>query len=239
MRREHQNHSKNFSKTRDEKLISTKEAAKLFSYTPDYLAKLAREKKVVGKQIDRRWMIDPESVKLFVLESEAEKRRRQEELKHGRVEELHQLKVAHIHQESQVNTSYSASLSMALAVTLFVSISLLGGVTWLAYSEDLDLRAFALGGLEVGEMFKEVVPDGWFGWYLVQKDELPVVDQNGLVLLPEEASEATKESVRQQFSDEVEVDFVDGDSGVITPVFTEVTDESYQFVLVPVHNVEN
>ncbi len=233
MRREHRNNS---PKNSSAAFISSKEAAELFGYTPDYISKLAREKKIVAKLEKRRWLVNPESVKLFVLESEAQMRHRQDEMRREQKKEVFQSKLARSEAESVEKYSHSASLALGLTVALFAIVSLLGGVSWVAYSEDLDMRAFALGGVEVKEMFSDLLPESWTRWRFVREDELPVVDNRGVVLLPEEASEAAKESVRQQFSDEVEVDFVDDDSGVITPVFKTKSDESYQFVLVPVHD---
>ncbi len=48
------------------KLIGTHAASELFGYTPDYLARLAREGKVSAERIGRNWVIDRASLAAFV-----------------------------------------------------------------------------------------------------------------------------------------------------------------------------
>ena len=51
------------------KLQSIKSAAKLTSYSRDYITRLAREQKIVASFIERKWFIDIESLhhKTFVF----------------------------------------------------------------------------------------------------------------------------------------------------------------------------
>ncbi|KXJ99765.1 MAG: hypothetical protein UZ19_OD1000263 [Parcubacteria bacterium OLB19] len=46
-------------------LIPLKEAAKRIAYSRDYLAKLAREQKIVATQIGRQWFVDMYSLQTF------------------------------------------------------------------------------------------------------------------------------------------------------------------------------
>jgi hypothetical protein len=48
-----------------ENLITTKNAAELSGYTSDYLARLARSGKIVGKKIGHSWLVDTESLARF------------------------------------------------------------------------------------------------------------------------------------------------------------------------------
>ncbi|MFA5744851.1 MAG: immunoglobulin-like domain-containing protein [Candidatus Paceibacterota bacterium] len=50
----------------EKKLITTKDAGEIFGYSPDYLARLARSGKIVGKRIGHSWFIDKESLSLFL-----------------------------------------------------------------------------------------------------------------------------------------------------------------------------
>ncbi|MEZ4200767.1 MAG: hypothetical protein R3B69_04305 [Candidatus Paceibacterota bacterium] len=52
--------------------IPAREGALLVGYSPDYVARLAREGKVVAKRVGRAWHVDHDSLKLFTLEVEAE-----------------------------------------------------------------------------------------------------------------------------------------------------------------------
>ncbi len=66
----------------------------------------------------------------------------------------------------------------------------------------------------------------------------PIVDSvsSGLVVMDGAVSEATVAAVRDSFSDEVavEVDPVESDTGLVTPIFRERSGDSYRFLLVPV-----
>ena len=62
------------------KFLPSSEAAKLVRYHSDYVSKLAREGKIEARRVDRQWQVDVESLKLFSLQAEAEKRRQSEAL---------------------------------------------------------------------------------------------------------------------------------------------------------------
>ena len=57
----------------EKKLISTKDAGELSGYTSDYLARLARAGKIVGKRVGHSWFIDSESLTAFLGEQESRK----------------------------------------------------------------------------------------------------------------------------------------------------------------------
>ena len=50
----------------EKKFITTKDAGELFGYTSDYLARLARSGKIVGRRIGHSWLIDRESLTHFL-----------------------------------------------------------------------------------------------------------------------------------------------------------------------------
>ncbi|HVW82884.1 MAG TPA: hypothetical protein VHC68_03005, partial [Candidatus Paceibacterota bacterium] len=56
--------------------ISTKEAARLSSYHSDYLARLAKQNKIIGRQVGRTWLISWSSLERFAAEQESRKRAR-------------------------------------------------------------------------------------------------------------------------------------------------------------------
>src|SRR3989338_182528 len=57
----------------EKKLISTKDAGELSGYTSDYLARLARAGKIVGKRVGHSCFIDSESLTAFLGEQESRK----------------------------------------------------------------------------------------------------------------------------------------------------------------------
>lgn len=56
-----------------EKILSTKEAAELSGYTPDYLARLTRAGKIKGERFGRSWCIDKRSLEHFMADQEERK----------------------------------------------------------------------------------------------------------------------------------------------------------------------
>jgi len=57
----------------EEKFIPTKVAGELSGYTSDYLARLARSGKVIGKRVGHSWFIDKHSLELFLSQQEDRK----------------------------------------------------------------------------------------------------------------------------------------------------------------------
>ena len=49
-----------------ENLVTTKDASELSGYTSDYLARLARSGKIVGRRIGHTWLIDKNSLANFL-----------------------------------------------------------------------------------------------------------------------------------------------------------------------------
>ena len=70
-------------------LLSAKDAAKQFGYTPDYVSRLAREEKILGKKFGRAWFVEEESLKSFIAHAEKEKALRQQELQRERLNDYH------------------------------------------------------------------------------------------------------------------------------------------------------
>ena len=52
--------------------LPIKEAAKLVLYSRDYVARLAREQKIVAMQVERQWFVDTVSLKNFAETAELE-----------------------------------------------------------------------------------------------------------------------------------------------------------------------
>jgi hypothetical protein len=70
-----------------ENFISTKDASAVSGYNPDYLGRLARSGKIVGKIVDRSWFIDSASLATFLQEQKNRKLDQIRLLKQERVEE--------------------------------------------------------------------------------------------------------------------------------------------------------
>jgi hypothetical protein len=65
------------------KLLSTKDAAKLSGYNPDYLARLCRDGKIIGTQVGRTWLVSQQSLEDFVKSQDLHKQKL-----HGKLSEI-------------------------------------------------------------------------------------------------------------------------------------------------------
>jgi len=74
-------------KIKNKKYVTASDAGKLFGYTSDYVARLAREGKVKGQRLGREWLVDPRSLEAFSKSTAVLKQRRNEELRRERKEE--------------------------------------------------------------------------------------------------------------------------------------------------------
>lgn len=68
----------------EKEYLPSTELAKRFSYTSDYISKLAREEKVLATRVGRQWFIEPESLHIYVQQLEIEKKINQEKLSRQR-----------------------------------------------------------------------------------------------------------------------------------------------------------
>jgi hypothetical protein len=68
--------------------LSAREAAALFSYSPDYISRLCRNGQVRSQRVGKSWFVERESLKAFALKSELEAEERKSELRAERINEI-------------------------------------------------------------------------------------------------------------------------------------------------------
>ena len=68
-------------------LLTIKEAAALTSYSTAYLARLIKQNKIEGKQIDRQWYINPDSLNSFLEDVAEAKKIQREKIRQERIAE--------------------------------------------------------------------------------------------------------------------------------------------------------
>jgi len=242
------------------KYLSAREASKLVSYSSDYIGRLAREKKILAERVGNQWFVEPESLKFFTLNAEAEKRNRKELLREERLVE--RAKKIRQNEEETFAAALKSKNQIAIAQTAIISACffLFLNIVWFSLESKLNVQALFGGLTEIGGSLSEKVmapiPDflsqvASFAFVQsfdasAQKDDILPTKQDaidssksdfqGIVLFDEveEVTAAYIDDVRESFSDEVQVEFDTDDSGVITPVFKERTGDSYRFLLVPV-----
>jgi hypothetical protein len=217
------------------KLVPLKEAAKSFSYTRDYVARLAREEKIVASQLGRQWYIDLLSLKNFAHVAELEQKVRRKYLSEERKNEqvikaqilsvrdnLRKKKLAHHNNAARVAVSVLL-LGLFSGAGLYLAdglsdVSLSNQVVAVpSPASDADLSGFS------------VVEPKPFAIYQTQTENLnnevfevfevvePIKDSESGILLLAKGADANSEvlEVSDLFSDDVSIVMEDGSAGVI------------------------
>lgn len=235
-----------------------------FGYTADYVSKLAREGKVLAEQVGRTWYVDRNSLTDFSHQASKQKIARKETLRTERkLERVIRSEQAVLEPVALPHVAHTFAQAVMLFMVLTVSAgAALVAVDEGVGARDIALGAAAvthdMTSLGHGEMTSisgdtQVAFLGWlkhYWWWqetevvelagpVSQKTSPPTPtpvarNQAGLVLLDATTDEEVVNTVRAMFSDPVKVDFNTGDSGYLTPVFEERSDESYRFLIVPV-----
>lgn len=248
------------------KFVKATLAADRVGYTPDYVTRLARSNKIDAHQSGRVWYVDPESLKRFALEAEAEKRQRSEELRQERLRErgtlLRELHEANIRGQISVGRTSALAQTTILAASFFVFLNL----AWISLESELNVKNISSGvsaliediGSVIAEPLVDVANQFASFAFVMQPDTSVQQSQSGssevvsngassaepefqgIVLLEDaDATTAAIDSVRNSFSDEVNVQFDGSETGVVTPVFRKRDGESYRFLLVPVEQKDS
>lgn len=244
-------------------IISATEAGKQFGYTNDYIARLAREKKVAGSRIGRQWFVDTASLQLFMRQSEIAKREYAEKVRLERKMERVQLGesanalgagmvevMPMLSSRAHVLAQAGVVVCASFVVGAFLYVSAVNTPVQEISSASVmeGLRALATNVYAFGRQVLPprqeasvagAVPVMSVGEVGVATATVRVaVNQNAeaLVVLPQ--NNLTSESdIRNSFSDDVSVvQDADGDSGIITPTFSSASTTHYRYLLVPVRS---
>ena len=89
--------------------VPAREAALRVRLDPDYVSRLARQSRIRGRQVGRRWYVDQVSLDAFLAEQAAAKESRREEIKNLRRKEYEQL------HEEQADDSAITAIEEAIA----------------------------------------------------------------------------------------------------------------------------
>ena len=238
-------------------LVPTREAAKHVSLTHDYIARLAREDKVVGLKVGRQWYVDLHSVERFVEVAETEKQVRADYLRQERQREqqvsqqglgvIEKLQFSYrLNAMAQVSAVFMLGLLVGymmyvvsqtttpprILADVFQAVTALRlNDTRMAGSTSVAVAPEATVTTEPREPRRStaaVVEDTFALGY--QTTTLP---DTPLVLLGESARENDAAYLRSLFSDPVDVSFTEDGRGVVTPQFADGPGEPMEFLLVP------
>lgn len=234
-----------------ETLVSIKEAAKIVSYSRDYLTKLAREQKIVATQIGRQWYIDMRSLNVFIEDISLEQVVRKEHLRSERRRELQakeelQLLNSHIkNKESGLHLHSLAMSSVVLCLGLFTGaiIYTTSDISNNIASNDIE-NSSLVAQVTVDEEVVSVatlpqnVPlsNSEMEYPLfVNEEEVRAMDikNEGVFLLSSEGEVKTAEQVANLFSDQVNVEFLDENTGLVKYKNNKGEISEFPFVSVP------
>ncbi len=244
-------------------LVSIKEAASTVSYSRDYVARLAREGKIVASQIGRQWYVDVDSLRKFSAEVAVLEEARKEELRAERKRELmakEALTALDVRLTKRTRTQRLDATAVAVAVLLLgffagaglYTVSLLPHAKLALLSESLPVATTGKSALEVtapssdsGSPFR-VMTEPTETLLLTTVTERPVFTTEaevvpmeggleGILLFANEGAVRDAATVEQFFADPVEVEFTSERSGVIT-LSGEAGEATltYPFVTLPV-----
>lgn len=244
----------------NQNFVPIKEAVRKVPYSLDYVGRLAREGKVESKRVGRQWLVELDSLKLFSLEQEALKRRRQEALSEER---RHEKILAQTPRQNTIALvaepalAYSAS-AKALAVTCCLFFIL--GVAQVAVQQNIKITDMTAGvgyiDASLQEAFAYEAFTNWLAHFFTQPQSMLVVQPTDIVGNAVTTEDVSRESrtakivslddtvsivapdmeVASLFSDDIHVTFFDSRMGTITPVFRNTNDNDYLFVVVPERN---
>ncbi len=240
--------------------LSAIDAGKQFGYTNDYVARLARERKIEGIQEGRQWFVDTRSLEEFIKKTEEAKREQSEKVRAERRKERHSHKgsqgkealIVVLPKRAEIpvvglpgrpTTLAKAGLVLSVGVlagSLFFN-ALTGGFSQVpaTSASAMDaLRAFAARFYNVAG--EHSLPSEGQDKALGDSGHSPqtgAASEGIVVLAPGDTT--THEEVQNSFSDETEVVMDEsGTSGLIKPIFKSGADTAYRFLLVPLKSSE-
>ncbi len=110
--------------------VTVKEASKQVSYSRDYVARLAREQKIVASQVGRQWFVDIVSLKNFAEVAELEQQIRKKKLSDRRrndlrlKEDVKKFRESFAVRRSQRDLRAIASTALVLCLGIFSGLAL-------------------------------------------------------------------------------------------------------------------
>lgn len=245
--------------------VQSTELSTTFKYSSDYIAKLAREEKIIGTLIGRQWFIEPESLKTFLVKAEIEKNIRKEEISKQRKKERKEYESAKPSIQIELPVSIvGASTALAQSVAIVLCGLIVGGLGWVSSVENigtveisrgvhdsLSLVASAIVPSQISQSQKRspssfvVATEDSFNELQNSPHELSFTE---LPVFPERDISVTDSTVQEVvswqnkkliFSDEVEIVIDDSGNELIKPIFKNKTQQQTYPLLMTVNEREN
>ncbi|MBP9836903.1 MAG: helix-turn-helix domain-containing protein [Candidatus Pacebacteria bacterium] len=229
-------------------LIPLKEAAKKIAYSRDYLAKLARDQKIVATQVGRQWFVDMISLQAFLDEATLEQEVRNQHLREERRRELLAKKNL---EKLAIDIASAQIASPAKSFLVATMVLFLGLFTGVMLNSSNGLIA-SLGDKFPSSTFmaqvinenvvttadeKELTLFTEINEYPLFVDEAEVDSmksfENGIILFTEGEEIKNKEQIQNLFSDNVQVELSEHGQGVVTYVGKEGEISQFPFITIP------
>lgn len=223
--------------------LSTREAAKRAGLSHDYIARLAREERIVAAQSGRRWYVDPVSLERFIAANEIEKQARSARLRAERQAEQEAHHILHNHSRPPQARLW-AMLQACAVLLLGLSFGQLAVTTLQApaaqetlaqvWSTGYPERHFATAGeagnAETPRRTDRVVYETTIAPNTVVSDHY---EARSFVLLGAAAEANEAAYLESLFSDTVTVQYLADGRGRIVPELADGPGEAVEFLLVP------
>lgn len=235
--------------------LHIKDAAKAFSYSRDYVARLAREGKIVATQVNRQWLIDAVSLQNFAEASELEQSVRKRQLSLERKhEQVVKQKAKEVKKELHAKSkSINLHAQVVAASVLFLGLFAGAGVytmSSLLSAPNTTTSVANLGAVSpTEEVYVEEIPLATVTpqpttlysseieqpLFVVEEEirTLSTSDAEGVFLFDRDGEARTAEDVAALFSDDVEVEFLEDNTGVVKYQDDSGAVVEYPFVSVP------
>ncbi len=246
--------------------LPIKEAAKLVLYSRDYVARLAREQKIVAMQVERQWFVDTVSLRNFAEAAELEQSVRSQQLSLERKrEQITKQKIVSLKSDVKKKVR-TVRLEAQLVATLVLGFGLMAGAGIYTASALFSLQSksvaqvgeamtapvanitvstraeddsnFSVAQPQATTLFTTVVEQPLF-IDEAQTRAMSIGNAEGIFLLTRNGEVRNVEGVKDLFSDDVDVKFLDDNTGVVTYTTEEGKANEFMFVSVPVNAKQN
>ena len=225
---------------KNSEFISLSEAVMLVTYSRDYIGRLAREGKILSRQINKQWFINRQALFNFFEQSALEDSVKKRILSLNRKNDL-EVKIIYADKVAAIKTrsAYLPNASL-FATVVIVAAGLFSGVLLqlsgqVSVSKESLTLAFLMESInsvsiEFSAHPASVVAATLFTESQVIETEEKITMENGLVLFSTGTTEDKTDSVIGLFSDEVEVVLTSTTTGHVKMSGSE---KSLPFVRVP------
>ncbi len=231
--------------------VSAAAAGKHFEYSKDYMLLLIKRGNIDGRKIGNKWYVYLPSAEVFFKESKVKRSLRRREVSQLRKVELQKhtkTRKAPINLHVLIETFAVLIVALAIGATGYI-----GSPSQVAEVAKSDTGFFERIAVYLYELVSpsDTVVENNISIPATHADatasenlgvdaisaHVGTTTYTSIVVAPNELfTTTTIESVKQSFSDDVEVsvDPQDPSTGIITPIFKESKGEEYRFIMVPV-----